>query len=42
MYGMNFKNIPELDWSWGYEYGLTLIALSIIIPLVWFKVKGWL
>jgi magnesium transporter len=42
MYGMNFKNIPELDWSWGYQYGLTMIALSIIIPLVWFKIKGWL
>jgi magnesium transporter len=42
MYGMNFKNIPELNWEYGYQYGLTLIALSIIIPLVWFKVKGWL
>ena len=42
MYGMNFKNIPELDWSWGYQYGLTMIALSIVVPLVWFKIKGWL
>jgi CorA-like Mg2+ transporter protein len=22
MYGMNFKNIPEYDWSFGYQYGL--------------------
>jgi magnesium transporter len=42
MYGMNFKHMPELDWVYGYQYGLTLIALSIIVPLVWFKIKGWL
>ena len=41
MYGMNFKNIPEYDWSWGYQYGLTLIALSAILPLVWFKWRRW-
>jgi magnesium transporter len=41
MYGMNFKHMPELDWSWGYSYGLALIALSAIIPLVWFKLRGW-
>ena len=21
IYGMNFKNMPEYDWSWGYAYG---------------------
>jgi magnesium transporter len=31
MYGMNFKNMPELDWAWGYPYGLTVIALSAIL-----------
>jgi magnesium transporter len=41
MYGMNFKNIPEYDWSWGYQYGLTLIFLSGLIPLIWFKFKRW-
>ena len=41
LYGMNFKTIPEYDWTYGYAYGLTLIALSAIIPAVWFKVKGW-
>jgi len=41
MYGMNFKNMPELDWAWGYPYGLTVIALSAIIPLLWFKWRGW-
>jgi magnesium transporter len=41
MYGMNFKNMPELSWEWGYQYGLGLIALSIIIPIAWFKRRGW-
>ena len=41
MYGMNFKTMPELDWPYGYPYGLCLIALSAIIPLVWFKWRGW-
>lgn len=41
MYGMNFKNMPELDWAYGYPYGLCLIALSAIVPLVWFKWRGW-
>ena len=41
MYGMNFKNMPELEWHYGYPYGLALIALSALIPAVWFKVRGW-
>jgi magnesium transporter len=41
MYGMNFKHMPELNWDWGYPWGLGLIALSAIIPLVWFKFRGW-
>ena len=41
LYGMNFKSMPELDWTHGYAYGLTMITLSALIPAVWFKVKGW-
>ena len=41
VYGMNFKNMPEYDWTWGYEYGLAAIILSVLIPLGWFKMKGW-
>ena len=42
IYGMNFKNIPELQWEHGYAYGLTAIALSAILPLLWFKRRGWI
>jgi|SRR5579859_2430853 len=42
MYGMNFRHMPELDWAWGYPYGLALIAASAILPLAWFKLRGWL
>ena len=42
IYGMNFKNMPELEWHYGYPYGLSLIALSIIVPLVLFWRRGWL
>jgi magnesium transporter len=42
MYGMNFKNMPELGWSWGYPYGLIVIALSALLPLIWFKLRGWI
>jgi magnesium transporter len=42
MYGMNFKNMPELDWSWGYPYALALIVLSAILPIAWFRWRGWI
>ena len=42
IYGMNFKWIPELQWEYGYFYGLTVIVLSGIVPLWWFKRKGWI
>jgi magnesium transporter len=41
IYGMNFKNMPELDWAWGYQFGLALIVLSTILPILWFKWRGW-
>lgn len=42
IYGMNFKNIPELNWSFGYEYALVLMGATIVLPLIWFWRKGWL
>jgi magnesium transporter len=41
LYGMNFHDMPELTWRWGYPYGLALIALSTLLPILWFKRRGW-
>ena len=42
IYGMNFHNMPELSWSWGYLFGLALILLSAVGPIAWFKKRGWM
>lgn len=42
IYGMNFKNMPELDWAWGYPYALAMIAVTTLVPLLWFKWKDWI
>jgi magnesium transporter len=41
MYGMNFHDMPEYTWHYGYEWGLFLIALSTVLPIAWFKWRGW-
>jgi magnesium transporter len=42
IYGMNFKNMPEYDWAWGYPYALALIVVTALLPLLWFKWKDWI
>jgi magnesium transporter len=42
IYGMNFEHMPELKWMSGYPVSLVLMALSAVVPYVWFKRKGWL
>jgi magnesium transporter len=41
IYGMNFKYMPELNWVAGYPFGLAMIILSALIPLAWFRWRGW-
>lgn len=41
IWGMNFQFMPELHWAWGYPIALVTIALSVILPLAWFKGRGW-
>lgn len=41
MYGMNFHFMPELSWQYGYAWGLGMIVLSTVIPIAWFKYRGW-
>ncbi|MBT9494283.1 MAG: magnesium/cobalt transporter CorA [Paucibacter sp.] len=42
VYGMNFKYMPELDYSWGYPFALGLMAASVAAPFIYFRRKGWL
>ena len=42
LYGMNFKHMPELDWTYGYPMALGLMAAITIGCLVWFRHKGWI
>ncbi len=42
VYGMNFHIMPELSWHYGYAYGLSVILLSALLPLWWFRHKNWI
>jgi magnesium transporter len=42
VYGMNFKNMPELEWQFGYPMALLFILLAAVGPLAYFKWKKWL
>lgn len=42
MYGMNFEFMPELKFTFGYPMAIGLMILAGLIPLVYFKRKGWL
>jgi magnesium transporter len=41
IYGMNFHRMPELDWWFGYPMALGAMVVSAVVPLVYFKRKGW-
>jgi magnesium transporter len=42
IYGMNFEVMPELKWDLGYPAALLLMIGSAVLPIVYFKRKGWL
>lgn len=42
IYGMNFADMPELHWAYGYPMALALIMLCGFIPYIFFRRKGWL
>jgi len=42
IYGMNFHNIPELAWYYGYPLALGVMVLTAILPYLYFKKRGWL
>ena len=42
IWGMNFKNMPELDWDYGYPAALVTIAVACLLLYRRFKKTGWL
>ncbi len=42
VYGMNFHNMPELSWRFGYPAVLILMAAVALAMLAFFKRKDWL
>jgi magnesium transporter len=42
IYGMNFKNMPELDWAWGYPASVVIMIAIDAYLWVKFKRTGWL
>lgn len=42
VYGMNFEHMPELNWMIGYPLALIGMIVSAIIPILYFRKKGWL
>jgi magnesium transporter len=42
IYGMNFKNMPELEWPWGYGLAWGAMAAIAVAMLAFFRKKRWL
>jgi magnesium transporter len=42
IYGMNFDIMPELHWQHGYLIAIGLMILSAIVPMWYFRRRGWL
>ena len=42
LFGMNFRNFPELDWHYGFQGSLILMVVVIMIMYSIFKWKKWL
>ena len=42
IFGMNFEYMPELKWPHGYPLSLALMAASAVLPLWYFKRRGWI
>jgi len=42
IYGMNFEQMPELKWKYGYLWALGLMVVTTILGYRYFKKKHWL
>jgi magnesium transporter len=42
VYGMNFQNMPELNWPLGYAFAWGIMIAIAVTMLIYFKRKKWL
>ncbi len=42
VYGMNFENMPELEWEYGYFVLLGIMVLIIMMMIYYFRRKRWI
>jgi magnesium transporter len=42
IYGMNFRFMPELSQPWGYPWALLVMVASALVPMWYFRKRGWL
>jgi magnesium transporter len=42
IYGMNFKHMPELNWTWSYPTVIVIIIVACFTLHRAFKRNGWL
>lgn len=42
LYGMNFKNMPEIDWEFGYYSVLVVMVFMVVGMLTYFRRKKWI
>jgi magnesium transporter len=42
IYGMNFRHMPELEWTYAYPLAIVLMLIAAVLPYFFFKWKKWL
>lgn len=42
VYGMNFQNMPELGWKYGYFLVWGIMAFMVFMLILYFRKKSWL
>lgn len=42
IYGMNFENMPELGWAFGYPAALLVMLSAMAVMFWWFRKNHWL
>ena len=42
LYGMNFRNMPEINWEYGYYSVLVMMVIMVVGMLTYFRRKKWI